>query len=200
VDEAPLPPLDLSELRAEAARVTTVRVDTIRVEALRTEAVTRPAPPVQPVVLRGKCWVVDGDTIVIGGQNIRIAGIDAPELDHPYGNVARSALIRLVRGHEVTATVTGELSYDRLVAVCHLPDGRDIAAEMVRMGMALDWAKHSRGRYRGLEPPDARRRMWRIDARQKGRMPPPERPCGPDGASGGQAPSGYAAARDDASR
>ncbi|MCX7890016.1 MAG: thermonuclease family protein [Rhodobacteraceae bacterium] len=147
------------------------------------------SPPPDPGRLCGRCWVMDGDTIVIGGQNIRIAGIDAPELDHPYGYVARSALIRLCRGHEVTATVTGGLSYGRLVAVCHLPDGRDIAAEMVRMGMALDWPKHSGGRYRGLEPPGARRRLWRIDARQKGRMPPPARPGGAAGVSARNAPS-----------
>ncbi|MFN0113979.1 MAG: thermonuclease family protein [Paracoccaceae bacterium] len=124
-------------------------------------------------IIAGKCWVVDGDTIVIGNQNIRLAGIDAPELDQPFGQKAKWALLKLCQGKCVRAEVTGELSYDRLVAICRLEDGTDLAAEMVRSGHAIDWAKHSGGRYRRLEPEGARRRLWRADARQKGRFPPP---------------------------
>jgi micrococcal nuclease len=135
-----------------------------------------PRPPVTALtcgtVLSGSCWVIDGDTIVMCGHNIRLAGIDAPELDQPWGKKARSALIELCRGRTVRAEVVGELSYDRQVAVCRLEDGRHLAAEMVRMGLALDWRKYSGGRYRNLEPADARKRLWRADARQKGRFPP----------------------------
>lgn len=123
-------------------------------------------------VISGRCRVIDGDTIVIEGQNIRLAGIDAPELDHPWGRKSKYALVALCRGQTVKARITGELSHDRLVAICLLPDGRDLSAEMVRLGHALDWPKYSGGRYRHLEPPDARRRLWRADARQKGRFPP----------------------------
>ena len=31
-------------------------------------------------IIRGHCWVIDGDTIVINKVHIRLAGIDAPEL------------------------------------------------------------------------------------------------------------------------
>lgn len=41
-----------------------------------------PAPPPE-TELRGPCWVIDGDTIIIDKIRIRIAGIDAPELDTP---------------------------------------------------------------------------------------------------------------------
>jgi endonuclease YncB( thermonuclease family) len=61
----------------------------------------RPAPQVSAAIrapqsapahtLRGPAFVVDGDTITIKGQSIRLAGIDAPELDHPYGQKARWA-------------------------------------------------------------------------------------------------------------
>jgi len=121
-------------------------------------------------LLKGRCWVIDGDTVVINKVCVRLAGIDAPELEHPWGRLSKSALIELSRGQIVTARVRPELSYDRVVAECFLPDGRDLAAEQVRRGLALDWPKFSGGKYRHLEPPDARRKLWRADARQKGRF------------------------------
>ncbi|WP_312620074.1 thermonuclease family protein [Agrobacterium pusense] len=123
-----------------------------------------------PVILQGRCWVVDGDTIVIDKTHIRIAGIDAPELDHPFGKQSKWALVQLCKGQTVTAHIRPELSYDRVVAECYLSDGRDLAAELVRAGMALDWPKFSGGKYRHLETSDARRKLWRADARQKGTL------------------------------
>ena len=122
--------------------------------------------------LRGRAWVIDGDTIDIGGSRIRLSGIDAPELDHPFGRNAKWTLVNLCKGQEVRAVFDGDLSHDRTVATCYLPDGRDLSAEMVRAGMAIDWPKFSRGRYSGLELPGIRRKLWRCDARQKGLMPP----------------------------
>lgn len=131
------------------------------------------APAVtRPRILKGRCHVIDGDTIVIGRSKIRIAGIDAPELDHPWGQKSKWAMVALCRGKVVTAHVSDELSYDRYVAICFLPDGRDLAAELVRQGLAIDWPKYSGGRYRHLEPPGIRKKLWRADARQRGRMPP----------------------------
>jgi endonuclease YncB( thermonuclease family) len=131
-----------------------------------------PPEPAVERVLKGQCWVVDGDTIVIEGTHIRLAGIDAPELDHPWGQKSKWALVQLCKGQLVTARLRPDLSYDRVVAECFLPDGRDLAAELVRAGMALDWPKFSGGKYRHLETPDARRRMWRADARQRGKLRP----------------------------
>lgn len=132
-----------------------------------------PHPPAtsKPRLLKGKCYVIDGDTIVIRRQRIRIAGIDAPELDHPYGKNSKSAMIALCKGQTITADVMDELSHGRLVATCYLPDGRDLAAELVKLGLAVDWPRYSGGRYRHLEPPGIRKKLWRCDARQKGRMP-----------------------------
>lgn len=121
-------------------------------------------------VLRGTSWVVDGDTIIIDRVSIRLAGIDAPELDHPFGQQSKWALVQLCKGQVVTARIKPEMSYDRVVAQCFLPDGRDLAAEMVRLGMALDWPKFSGGRYRHLEPPGARKKLWRANLRQGGMM------------------------------
>ncbi|WP_197491901.1 thermonuclease family protein [Rhizobium bangladeshense] len=121
-------------------------------------------------VLQGKCWVVDGDTIVIDKVHIRLAGIDAPELDHPFGKQAKWALVQLCKGQVVTARIRPELSYDRVVAECFLSDGRDLSAELVRSGLALDWPKFSGGKYRHLETADARKKLWRADARQGGKL------------------------------
>ena len=120
--------------------------------------------------LKGKCFVIDGDTIIISGTKVRIGGIDAPELNHPYGKKSKSALINMCKGKVVTARISEEMSYDRVVASCFLPDGTDIAANLVEKGLALDWPRFSGGAYRHLEPPDARQRLWRADAKQKGRM------------------------------
>ncbi len=131
----------------------------------------------QPITERvttisGRTWVVDGDTIVIDGLNIRLAGIDAPEMDHPYGKNAKWKLVNLTKGQIITAEFHGEQTYAREVATCYLPDGRDLSAEMVKAGMAIDWPKFSGGKYRQFETPEARKLLWRADARQKGQWPP----------------------------
>ena len=125
-------------------------------------------------VLKGRCHVVDGDTLVISGTKIRIAGIDAPELHHPWGKTAKFAMIALCKGQVVTAEIQPELSYDRIVAKCYLPNGTDLAAELVKQGLALDWPKYSGGAYRHLEPDDARKKHWRAVAKQRGRLRPSE--------------------------
>ena len=53
-----------------------------------TQTTTQP----EPTSLSGTCYVIDGDTIVIGNQKIRFAGMNAPELNEPYGKQAKWAL------------------------------------------------------------------------------------------------------------
>ena len=150
------PPFDLSAIQTT---MTTRVVIAAAVQSTLSEVV-------------GPCWVVDGDTILIDKITIRLAGIDAPELDHPYGQKAKWALLGLCKGHVIRAVFDGSLSHDRSVATCYLPDGRDLSAEMVKIGMALDWPKFSGGKYRQFEHPGMRKVLWRADARQKGRFPP----------------------------
>lgn len=114
--------------------------------------------------------MIDGDSLVIRKTQIRIFGVDAPELNHPYGKKAKWAMVALCKGHHIRAEITSRDAHDRAVARCYLPDGRDLSAEMVKLGLAIDWPKFSGGIYRSLEPPDIRRRLWLADARQKGRM------------------------------
>ena len=118
----------------------------------------------------GPAYVVDGDTIVVNKVNIRLFGIDAPEMEHPYGINAKWAMMDLCNGKQITVHVTDSDDYGRTVANCYLPDGRDLSAEMVKIGHAVDWPKFSGGIYTHLEVDGIRNRLWRCDARQKGRM------------------------------
>lgn len=65
--------------------------------------------------------VVDGDTVVVRDERarrheIRIAGIDAPEIRQPYGVLARSRLAELVYGKRVTVAWYKRDRYDRVLA------------------------------------------------------------------------------------
>ena len=121
-------------------------------------------------ILTGSAYITDGDTIKINKTQIRLFGVDAPELNHPYGKKAKWALHKLCKGHIVRAEITDEDDHGRTVAHCYLPDGRDLSAEMVKQGLAIDWPKFSGGIYKELETPDARKKLFLADARQKGRM------------------------------
>ncbi|WP_443216563.1 thermonuclease family protein [Rhodophyticola sp. CCM32] len=99
----------------------------------RKHAPRRKAPPVIRVArdrISGNCYVIDGDTIVIRKLRIRLWGIDAPELDHPWGQKAKWAVLNMTKGKTITAVFNGDTSHDRAVAKCFLPDGTDIAAEL----------------------------------------------------------------------
>jgi micrococcal nuclease len=121
-------------------------------------------------ILEGPAYVTDGDTITIQKTQVRLFGIDAPELNHPYGKNAKWALVRLCKGHHIRAEVLEEDDYGRTVARCTLPDGRDLSQQMVQDGHALDWPKFSGGKYSPFEVAGIRKKLWLADARQKGRM------------------------------
>ncbi|SLN53154.1 thermonuclease family protein [Ruegeria meonggei] len=149
-----------------------------RLGASRPQVVQQPprfdagsaVPEPKEKVLEGSAYVVDGDTIKIQKTQVRLFGVDAPEINHPYGKKAKWALVSLCKGQRVRAVVTAEDIHGRTVAKCYLEDGRDLSAELVKLGMAIDWPKFSGGKYSALELPDARKKLWLADARQKGRM------------------------------
>ena len=129
----------------------------------------RTAEPAKEV-LKGAAYVVDGDTVTIRKTQVRLFGVDAPELNHPHGKNAKWALVSLCKGQTIRAEIVAKDDHGRTVAKCYLPDGKDLSAEMVKLGFAIDWPKFSGGQYRALETSDARKKMWLADARQKGRM------------------------------
>ncbi|WP_170359534.1 thermonuclease family protein [Ruegeria arenilitoris] len=127
-----------------------------------------PKPDV--TILTGSAYVVDGDTLVIKKTQVRLFGVDAPEMSHPYGKKAKWALVSLCKGQKVKAEITEQDSHGRTVAKCYLEDGRDLSAEMVKLGLAIDWPKFSGGQYKSMEIPDARKKLWLANARQNGHM------------------------------
>ena len=114
--------------------------------------------------------VVDGDGLRVGSERVRLWGIDAPELDqeckrdgasYPCGQHARAALAALVAAGEVRCETVNHDRYGRTVARC-LVEGRDLGAEMVRLGWAVDFPRYSEGFYREQERDarKARRGVW----------------------------------------
>lgn len=90
---------------------------------------------------------IDGDTLKLDGQRYRLWGIDAPERDEPGGDAATRALRRIIGNQVLRCDVLDVDRYARPVVICHLPDGRDLACEMVSQGHASDWPKYSKGHY-----------------------------------------------------
>lgn len=98
----------------------------------------------------GPARVVDGDTLDLGlSHNIRLHGIDAPERGQicgalKCGAMVRSWLAQQTKGQRVICTQTAwDGRYSRPVAVCELPDGRDLGRMMVRAGLAWAYVKYS---------------------------------------------------------
>ena len=159
-----------SRRRAKITTVSTWRVTSVKIDDDRSAVGQKTNRTLSSDILEGKCHVIDGDTIVIKGTKIRLAGIDAPELDQPWGKKSKFALVDLCRSKVVTAVIQEHVSYERTVAKCYLPDGTDVAGELVKQGLALDWRKFSGGEYRHLEPSDARKKLWRVVAKHQGRF------------------------------
>lgn len=93
--------------------------------------------------------ILDGDTFTLSGQSrrIRVWGLDAPEWNHQGGSAATATLRRLISGKQLRCAILDIDRYGRFVAQCFLPDGRDIAAEMIRSGAATEYCRYSRGFY-----------------------------------------------------
>ncbi len=90
-------------------------------------------------VMTGKCVkVLDGDTLVIecekNRRTVNIEGIDAPELDQPWGKEVRSFVRDMVRGEDVEIEVI-ESGEDAVVARV-IVNGIDLSEMLVSRGLA----------------------------------------------------------------
>ena len=101
--------------------------------------------------------VIDGDTVLFKPDSpyktdahgtasraflkIRLANIDAPEKDQPYGEVATRALSALVLDQRVEVTTVAVDAYGRTIAQIQLSNVQ-VNTELVRRGLA--WASSYR--------------------------------------------------------
>lgn len=119
------------------------------------------------IVVSGPAHVIDGDTLRIGEERVRLFGIDAPELAQMCGTVrcgvqAREWLVRRIAGRPVRCEGESRDQYRRVVAICRI--GRhDLARDMVQAGQAVAFRRYSEI-YVGdeTEARAARRGIWSL--------------------------------------
>ena len=107
--------------------------------------------------IAGAATVIDGDTIEIHGQRIRLHGIDAPELGqmcvaegkrYRCGQEAAFALADKIGRKPVTCRERDIDRYGRIVAVCYLVPSQcsmreNLNAWLVSEGWALAYRRYS---------------------------------------------------------
>ncbi len=110
--------------------------------------------------------VIDGDTLVVlhngAKEKIRLANIDAPEKNQPYGMDARQAMVGLAYKKQAHIDSKAVDKYGRTVALVTV-DGINVNEEMVKRGMAWEYSYFKPGRdYMALQSDaqQARRGLW----------------------------------------
>ena len=109
------------------------------------------ALPAQAETLSGQARIIDGDTLAVAGERIRLNGIDAPETGQACGRNGRQwacgkastqAMQRLIGRNEVRCRIGRRDKYGRAIGACFV-NGRDLQQELVRQGLALAYRKYS---------------------------------------------------------
>ena len=99
----------------------------------------------------GPARAIDGDSLLISGKQVRLMGIDAPELRQecrlskgPWrcGTESRSALRKLIQGQQVECRTHGLDRYQRRLAIC-FANGVELNAHMVEGGWAVDYGGYA---------------------------------------------------------
>lgn len=105
---------------------------------------TAPGADAQETI-RGVATVKGPDKLVVGGTEVRLFGIDAPEARQPCfvgdrdwdcGTAAAKTLLDLAGDQDVECDVRLKDRFRRIYAVCRVR-GEDINAALTRAGMAL---------------------------------------------------------------
>lgn len=119
----------------------------------------------------GPAKIADGDTLFVGGETIRLHGIDAPELDQivwwngeqvACGMMSMAALEALTAGMDIRCEGIDRDRFGRLVAKCFLPNGTDVGERLVASGWALAYRNYSTDYVDAeTEARKAERGMWR---------------------------------------
>lgn len=96
--------------------------------------------------------VVDGDTIELNGEKIRLLNIDTPETHEPQcaqekarGLAAKARLVGLLARGKITVERNGRDRYRRTLALVRV-DGRDVGAVLLAEGHALPYEPGSQAK------------------------------------------------------
>lgn len=95
--------------------------------------------------------VVDGDTIRVGAERVRIFGLDCAELGDAGGREAKRALERMIAGRSVRLERIERDRYGRTVAKV-FAGGLDVTCSMIRAGACREYERYSRGTYARCRP------------------------------------------------
>ncbi|QFI65812.1 thermonuclease family protein [Sinorhizobium alkalisoli] len=135
-------------------------------------SISQSASAVEPLI--GRASVIDGDTIEIRGERIRLNGVDAPESwqqcedengrAYRCGKEAAAALDRFLAASRPTSCEFVDRDrYGRFVGRCFRADSREVNRWLVKSGNAVDWERYSNGAYADAQD-EARARgagIWR---------------------------------------
>ena len=121
---------------------------------------TAAALAVPDASLTGPARVIDGDTLEINHQRIRLWGIDAPErhqtcssnnnTEYACGLTATAFMQKMVQDVIVICLEKARDRYSRIVAKCSTVDG-DLGLRMVANGHTVDYTQYSHGAYKDAE-------------------------------------------------
>jgi endonuclease YncB( thermonuclease family) len=111
-----------------------------------------PAMPAGAETLTGRARVVDGDTLELNGERLRLMGIDAPEKRQTCerddgrtwkcGKWVSKELADLLAASTIKCSGDQRDDYDRLLVKCYL-EKTDLSALLVSRGMALAYREYS---------------------------------------------------------
>lgn len=115
----------------------------IRSALVLAVALLSAATPAAAVQIVGQARVIDGDTIEVAGQTIRLAVVDTPEAGQSCdvngkpvacGAAASFRLENMLAGREVRCDHRGAISHGRAVADCHV-DGTSVTLTLLAEGI-----------------------------------------------------------------
>lgn len=120
--------------------------------------------------IAGTARAIDGGTLVVAGQTVRLQGIEAPPAslvcrdgvwEYKCGDDARKALEQVVAGHTLDCDPVGPIG-SVTVAQCHSEQGIDVAAAVVERGGAVaDLRRSSRYLPQHSKARDEGQGLWR---------------------------------------
>ena len=102
--------------------------------------------------ITGNAKVIDGDTIHIGSNKIRLHGIDAPETDQTCekknitwfcGQESTKALTNFINNQKVICNIKGTDQYKRYISVCFV-NNFNMNEFMVENGWAIAYRYYSK--------------------------------------------------------